>query len=247
LSRPVRTGDFTTNADRPGFYHETWYVESGDGTGWAYDHVVLNPHGLLNTHLDGLNHVAIDGTFYGGAPAYGPPSDGVDGLAPSGLLTRAVYVDIPALRGKPWADTPVGGTDIEDALGQAGVALESGDALLLDMGRDRFEAAHGYPLGRAGTDTHSGGGLSSEGAAWVARHDVSVLAWDMLDSHEARQSRASAHVLTWAIGLLLLDNCDFGELRRSVGSGTRVAGALVLAALAIPGANGVNCNPLVVT
>ena len=51
----------------------------------------------------------------------------------------------------------------------------------------------------------------------------------------------------WAIGLLLLDNCDFSALRRAHGRGTRVAGALVVSLLAVEGANGVNLNPLVLT
>ena len=60
-------------------------------------------------------------------------------------------------------------------------------------------------------------------------------------------AHASAHVLTWAIGLVLLDNCDFAALRRAYGRGTRVAGALVVSLLAIEGANGVNLNPLVLS
>ena len=64
---------------------------------------------------------------------------------------------------------------------------------------------------------------------------------------EAKAAHASAHILTWAIGLLLLDNCDFAALRRAHGPGTKVAGALVVALLAVEGANGVNLNPLVLS
>jgi hypothetical protein len=46
---------------------------------------------------------------------------------------------------------------------------------------------------------------------------------------------------------LLLDNCDFAALRRAHGPGTKVAGALVVALLAVEGANGVNLNPLVLS
>jgi hypothetical protein len=52
-------------------------------------------------------------------------------------------------------------------------------------------------------------------------------------------------ILTWAIGLLLLDNCDFAALRRARGQATQVAGALVVSLLAVEGANGANLNPLV--
>jgi len=247
LARPLAGGDYNTSAARPGFRHETWYQPAPDGTGWGQDHLVLNPHGLQNTHLDALNHVAVDGTFYGSRPVTEREQGSADVLAPGGLVTRAVHVDIPHHRGTEWADRPVDGADIDAALAGAGLTVEPGDAICLDMGRDRFEAARGHMLGGPETEQDAGGGLSSDGARWVAEHQVSILAWDMLDSREAKATHASAHVLTWAIGLLLLDNCDFAALRRAHGPGTKVAGALVVSLLAVEGANGVNLNPLVLT
>jgi hypothetical protein len=162
-------------------------------------------------------------------------------------VTRAVYVDIPHHRGTDWADRPVDGADIDAALAEAGIVVMPGDAICLDMGRDRFEAASGHPLGGPESEQDAGGGLSADGARWVAEHPVSILAWDMLDSARAKAEHASAHILTWAIGLQLLDNCDFAALRRGHARGTRVAGALVVSLLAVEGANGVNLNPLVLT
>jgi kynurenine formamidase len=199
----------------------------------------------MNTHIDALNHVALNGTYYGGRPYDAPEQGSADVLAPDGLVARAVFVDIPALRGTDWADTPVTGADIDAALGAAGLTFERGDALCLDMGRDRFETASGHVLGGPESEDDAGGGLSSDGARWVAEHGVSMLAWDMLDSREAKATRASAHVLTWAIGLLLVDNCDFAALRAVLGGGTQIAGALVVAPLVVKGANGVNLNPII--
>jgi hypothetical protein len=248
LARPLLGADYNTTAERPGFRHETWYRPAPDGTGWGQDHLVLNPHGLQNTHLDALNHVAVDGTFYGGRPVTDAEQGSADVLGPDGLVTRAIYVDIPGYRGTEWADRPVDGADIDAALAGAGLVLEPGDALCLDMGRDRFEATRGHLLGGPETEQDAGGGLSGDGARWVAEHQVSVLAWDMLDSREAKATHASAHILTWAIGLLLLDNCDFAALRLARGGqGTGVAGALVVSLLAVEGANGVNLNPLVLS
>jgi hypothetical protein len=245
LARPLRGNDYNATPEHPGFAHEIWYVPTEDGMGWGQDHVVLNCHGLLNTHLDGLNHVAVNDTFYGGRPVDSPEVGSVDVIARSGLLARAVYVDVQALRGSQWADRPVTGDDIDAALAGAGVTFERGDALVLDMGRDRFEAAAGHPLGGPESDTDAGGGVSSEGARWIAEHGVSMLVWDMLDSCNAKLTHASAHVLTWAIGLLLVDNCDFGALRAAIGPGSQVAGAVVVAPLVIEGANGSNLNPLI--
>ena len=120
LARPLLGGDYNTTADRPGFRHETWYRPDADGTGWGQDHLVLNPHGLQNTHLDALNHVAVDGTFYGGRPVADTGQGSADVLAPDGLVTRAIYVDIPHHRGTDWADRPVDGADIDAALAGPG-------------------------------------------------------------------------------------------------------------------------------
>ena len=245
LARPLRGNDYNSTPEHPGFAHEIWYVPTPDGMGWGQDQVVLNCHGLLNTHIDGLNHVAVNDTFYGGRSVEDPDQGSVDVLARSGLLTRAVYVDVPSLHGTGWAARPVTGEDLDSALHDAGVTFERGDALVLDMGRDRFEATSGHPLGGPESDTDAGGGLSAEGARWVAEHGVSMLVWDMLDSCEAKLTHASAHVLTWAIGLLLVDNCDFQALRAAIGRGARVAGAAVIAPIVVEGANGVNVNPLI--
>ena len=245
LARPLRGNDYNSTPEHPGFAHEIWYVPTPDGMGWGQDQVVLNCHGLLNTHIDGLNHVAVNDTFYGGRSVEDPDQGSVDVLARSGLLTRAIYVDVPSLHGTGWAQRPVTGDDLDGALGDAGVTFERGDALVVDMGRDRFEASSGHPLGGPESDTDAGGGLSAEGARWVAEHGVSMLVWDMLDSCEAKLTHASAHVLTWAIGLLLVDNCDFQALRAAIGRGSRVAGAVVIAPIVVEGANGVNVNPLI--
>jgi hypothetical protein len=245
LCRRVQGNDYNSTPDRPGFDHSIDYRAADDGLGWGGDHLRLDAHGLQNTHIDALNHVAVGGTYYGGRPVDSPAQGSIDVLAPSGVLTRAIYVDIPTLNGTAWASEPVTGRHLEAALSSAGLVLQSGDALCLDMGRDRFEAASGHMLGGPETEDDAGGGLSSDGARWIAEHAVSILAWDMLDSREAKADHASAHVLTWAVGLLLVDNCDFGALRAVLGAGTQVAGALVLAPLPVEGANGANVNPLI--
>ena len=73
--------------------------------GWGQDHLVLNCHGLLNTHLDALNHVAVNDTFYGGRPVDSPEVGSVDVIARSGLLARAVYVGFNVDGLKPFRET----------------------------------------------------------------------------------------------------------------------------------------------
>lgn len=245
LARPLEAdGDDATPA-YPGYVHSSEYRAAPDGLGWGLAHLHLDPHGMQNTHLDALNHVAVAGTFYGDRPVDGPDQGSVDVLAASGVVARAVYVDIPTLHGTAWATRPVTGSDIDTALTHAGIRLEPGDALCIDMGRDRFEHAVGHRLGGPESAEDAGGGLSEDAARWIADHPVSLIAWDMLDSREAKEAHATAHILGWAIGLPLVDNCDFAALRTELGPGTRLAGAIVLAPIAVPGANGVNLNPLI--
>ncbi|GAB3596080.1 cyclase family protein [Microbacterium tumbae] len=230
LSRPLSDDDFTAAESAVVLRHERELLDGGDGIGWSLSHLRLDPHGLQNTHLDALNHVAVGGTYYGGRSVDDPRQGSIDVLAGSGVITRAVYVDIPALRETEWADRPVEGDDIQAALQASGVEFLPGDALCLDMGRDRFEASAGRMLGGPESPEDAGGGLAESGARWVADNGVSVLAWDMLDSREAKAAHATAHILGWAIGLPLVDNCD------SRPCAPRSAGA--------PGSPGRSCSPL---
>ncbi len=70
-----------------------------------------------------------------------------------------------------------------------------------------------------------------------------MLCWDFLDAALTRPGHSNAHSLTWAIGQLLVDNCDFSALS-ALGIGSGVVGALVVAPLALPGATGCVVDPL---
>jgi kynurenine formamidase len=241
LSRDLRQGPNTRKDGAPSFELEVHWTDGP--IGMASDHVELDCHGRVNTHLDGLNHISVDGTFASGWAAPG----GGDGPEISdfrdGLVTRGVYVDVPAGRGTSWVDPaePVTADDIERSLVRGGITFEPGDALLLDMGRDRFEAAGASdPDGRIS-------GLGRSGAEWVADHGVSLLCWDFLDAMHPDEPLITGHGLIWAIGLLLVDNCDFGRLRAALAAeaGHPPVGLLVVSPLPIEGGTGSNVNPLV--
>ena len=247
LCREMAEGASSRGDGRPAFRLDVFYSEGPIGMG--SDHLELDCHGVINTHLDGINHIALDGTFYGGYPVGQPGAPSIAELARDGIVTRAVYIDVPALRGLPWVDAgaPVMGADFDRALARGGVTFEAGDALLVDMGRDRFEAA-----GPVTTPDHRPG-IGEDGARWIESHGVSVVCWDFLDAFGGDEPRAPVHLLNWAIGLVLVDNCDFARLRAAqrtepadgAAEGAAATGALVLAPLPIPGATGCNVSPLV--
>jgi kynurenine formamidase len=239
LARPLAPTTSARRDERPAYALEVFYTEGPIGMG--SDHLELDCHGLVNTHVDGLNHLAIDGCWYGGWPVDATDGPSIEHFAPGGIVTRAVHVDIAAARGVDFvtADAPVTAGDIERALAAAGVTFEPGDALLLDMGRDRFESA-GH--------TYTGSprpGLGLSGARWVAEQGVSVLCWDFLDAGHPDEPSITGHGLNWAIGLVLVDNCSFAALREAAGAAGRHVGALVLGVLPLVGGTGCNVNPVV--
>jgi kynurenine formamidase len=155
-----------------------------------------------------------------------------------------VFVDVPKVRATPWvdADAPVEAADIDTALRQTGVTFESGDALLLYMGRDRYEdQGNAFDGLREG---HVMPGVGSSAAEWIADNHVSMLCWDFLDSNHPSQPFVCVHRLIWAIGLLLVDNCELGAAARAAAANSTAVGGLVVAPLAIPGGTGCSVRPL---
>lgn len=210
----------------------------------ASDHVEIDCHGLHSTHVDALNHMGRDRTWYGGWAIDDPAGPSVVDLAAAGLVTRAVLADIPAVRGTEWVDPdqPVTGDDIDAALAAGGVDFRPGDALLLCMGRDRWEAAGNVYASSVGDPPPPGAGLGA--AEWIADRGAAIVGWDFLDSGHASQPPGAVHMLIWAIGLVLIDNCDFAAARAALRAAGTGAGLLVVAPLRIPGATGATVDPL---
>jgi kynurenine formamidase len=238
LSRPLSSAGNPRNDNRPGYVLETYFTDGPIAMGG--DHLELTCHGMANTHIDGLNHIGLDGTWYGGFSSSDPEAYSVVEFARQGLFTRGVYIDVPAVHGTEWVqpDRPVTGADIEAALAATGTDFQPGDALIVDMGRDRFEAA-GVTLEWGGTHP----GLGGDAARWIVEHGVSMVCWDFLDAVHPDEPPAPVHLLIWAIGLVLVDNCDHSRLRAALEPGRGTCG-LAVAPLPIVGGTGNNVNPL---
>jgi kynurenine formamidase len=242
LARPLVAQPSPRADDRAGFKVEVFYTDGPIGMG--SDHVEFDCHGRANTHLDSINHISVDRTWYCGWDVEGTDGPSVAHLADHGLVTRGVLIDLPALRGADWVDpdSPVTAEDIEAGLAKGGVGFEPGDALILYMGRDRFEAA-----GHLYEDLRSGRSMPGPGwsaARWIVEHDVSLLCWDFLDSSHPSEPAASVHLLIWAVGLLLVDNCHLAAAAAATRASGAITGNLVVAPLAIPGGTGCLVRPL---
>lgn len=225
------------------------YAAGGTGRmiGAGSDRVEITCHGYGFTHMDAPNHLMVDRTFYGAAGFGADPPPDAAGLAAQCFFTRAVLADVTAARGTPWVspDEPVTGADIERAL--QGTVVTPGDALLLYMGRDRYEAA-GHPVGagQTGAPGDRRPGVGEDGARWIADHGVSVLLWDLQDAVHDAHTAYSVHRLIAAIGLVLVDNCHLGEAAGTLAGAGRATAALVVQPLGLPGATGSVVEPYLV-
>ena len=248
LSRPLQPGaSVRADEPRPTFALQTFARSSRPGHTTGSDWIEVDCHGMANTHLDGLAHVGLDGSWHGGQPAAAPGTDRGESLligSATGIATRAVCLDITAHRNAAWADgEPVGAPDLDAALAAAGTGLEPGDAVLVYMGRDAYEA-NGHVYGPIGKHPAGRPGLGSSGAQWLAERRVSLLCWDFLDAYGPGLDLLPAHAVTWAIGLVLIDNCHLGPAMRALAKAGSQAGLLMLGPLRIHGATGSVVNPV---
>jgi kynurenine formamidase len=212
------------------------------------DQLTIDMHGMVNTHIDGLNHFGLDDTWHDGTPtvlADGMPS--IVDWADTGLATRAIFLDIPALRNTRWteAGAPVTAKDLDQAVAAAGVKFESGDAIILYMGREEYEREHPtYAFVQNYSELRPG--IGKDGSRWLAERNVSLVLWDFMEATGPDESPYSVHVLIWARGLILVDNCDMAAARRALSNRREKTGLLTVAPLMLPRATGCPVNPLLV-
>lgn len=247
LSRPLAAEPPLIVEGDPTRFEFASTVHSKGRTFSGRDHVELAIHGFQNTHVDALNHFGVDETWYGGVAADdGTPEValGIDGWAKhGGLVTRGVVADVPGWRNVDYVpfDDRVTGQELDQILAAAGEDFLPGDALLLHMGRDLFEEQH------AGSDAvRYGRAVEPSVAEWLADHGASVLCWDFLDSGGAGTpdyGTMPVHLMIWAIGIALVDNCSFAQLIPAVRAQGSYAGLLTVAPLWIKGATGSCVNP----
>jgi kynurenine formamidase len=246
LARELVPGESLRKDSSPAFSVEFFYTEepvgtwAGPGAGTGTDHLRLDCHGIGVTHMDALRHTAIDHTFYGGIDVDDPDASSTWEQR-DGVFTRAFYIDFPALRGTPWVeiDEPVTGREIEAAISGTGLSLERGDALALNMGRHNWEAA-GHPMSSLRRP-----GLGEDAAHWLSTQPVSMICWDFLDVKNGCDAVAAVHLLNWAQGLILVDNCTFAEACEVLPGPVCVVAVIVLP-LPIRGATGCAVNPLLI-
>jgi kynurenine formamidase len=132
------------------------------------------------THWDALAHVSYEGRLYNGIAASvvderGAGRLGIEHFGP--VVSRGVLADVARVHGVGHFDDghAVTGDDLDAAMAQAGVSVESGDVLLVRTGQMHFLRA-GDPA-RFGNPSP---GLSTQSVEWLHDHDVAAVATDTL-------------------------------------------------------------------
>jgi kynurenine formamidase len=227
-------------------YLSVTFKQSGE-VSISADEVRVMPHGLSATHIDSIGHFRVGGRCFGMGPSEGDADDGpsIADWASKGILTRALFLDVAAVRGTAYVDpmTPVSGADLEAAVGGSGTTIEGGDALIVYMGRDAFEA-QGHVVMPLSTAPPGRPGIGEDGARWLAGQPLSALCWDFVDGYAGGARTAYVHLLIWAMGLALIDNCELGGVRSAMSDRQEKTGMLVVAPLFVPGASASLVNPL---
>jgi kynurenine formamidase len=235
--------------DSPPF--EQKLLSHGDtpGASGANDAISVAYHGFTVTHLDALCHLFHNGKMYNSYSQKEVKATGAGRLAvlnlKDGIFTKAVLMDMPRLLGVRFlaGDRRIYPADLEAWERKAGVRAGKGDAILIRTGRPVRRATQGpWKI------MENSAGLDVSCMKWLKERDVAVigsdLALDALPSGSA-EVQLPVHLLSIvAMGMPILDNCDFEAVSEAAAHRKRWEFALSVAPLAVSGGTGSPVNPL---
>ena len=226
-------------------------AEAGPGLAFGMDRIDMNIHGNVDSHIDGLCHVIFDGALYNGVDAGTITDSGAAELsiesAAEGIVGRGVLLDVPGTRGVPWLE-PGDHVTPDDVLAterDEAVHVGRGDILLVHVGHRQRRNERG-PWDAA----TSRAGLHPEVVPLLAERQVAVLGSD--GNSDTAPSVADGvdfpvHVLAInALGLMLLDYLQFGDLVPACRDARRWSFLCVIAPLRLPTGTGSPINPIAV-
>lgn len=221
------------------------------------DQLSIIAHGYTDTHLDAFGHHFHDGLMYNGFSAADHVSM-AEGLSrgaiaafETGVFTRGVLVDIPAMRGVAYLEpgTPIYADDIEAWEQYAGVRIGPGDAVFFRTGRWQTEAERG-PWDIA----NLAAGLDASVIPWLRERDISLVgtesAMSVMPLPPTTQltnpdDYLPAHNFALVtLGMPLIDNADLDALAETARSLGRYTFLFTVAPIRVTTATGALVNPV---
>ncbi|MFO1094910.1 MAG: cyclase family protein [Planctomycetaceae bacterium] len=232
----------------PPFLHKMVLPKDEEITA-ASDEYTVSYHGFTQTHMDGLCHLLYKGKMYNGFSQKEITERGAGKLAVAnareGIFTRCVLMDIPKLLGVRFLEGKfaIYPSHLEAWEKAAGIKVESGDVVLIRTGR----WSRAKTEGQWDVMTNSAG-LHASCLPWLKSRDVAVvgsdLALDVLPSGVEGFELPVHWVVVVAMGMPILDNCDFEALSEACEARQRWSFLLTVAPLVVPGGTGSPINPL---
>ena len=234
-------------ADNPSPLGHAMQATPEQAGGWATDTWNIMFHGFAHSHIDALCHLAREGKYYNGFAMAETTAEGcgkvsVDNIG-DGIFTRAVLMDIPKLKGRPWLEPgeAVVVADLEAWEKQAGVKVGSGDALLIHTGRWSRRTEHGPNVGGYA-------GLHATTVPWLKARDVAVVGTDAgLDVYPSGVEGVGApvHLLVLtALGMPILDTMDLTAVAAAAAERKRWTFLLTAAPIRVPKGTGSPINAI---
>jgi kynurenine formamidase len=216
----------------------TQWPDRGDGWEAVCDRIELDIHGHTSmTHIDATSHFTSDVQ-----PSPPDDSDKLLSMARTGLVSRGVLIDVPAVLGESTTGRIITLEDVEKVVSQTGLVLEPGDALYINLGR-REPARSDVSLGSEST-----AGLSIECAEWLSSFQPSVVVTD--EGLDPFPSEVEGMLVPWHVLLLtvlqipLIDRAMMTRLSAACQTLRRWEFLSVIAPLPFPGASGSPVNPM---
>ena len=252
LAAPIE-GEVTPDNPEPARHHlkQPLAAEADRGVRFSLDQIDMNIHGNADSHIDALCHVIFDGELYNGVRADADGDIGAVELsiatAADGIVGRGVLLDIPRSRGVAWLE-PGDHVTVDDLLAaerDQKVHVGRGDILLVRVGHRERRRERG-PWNAAQLRA----GLHPEVVPLLAERQIAVLGSD--GNGDTAPSLTDGvdfpvHVLAVnALGMMLLDYLDFGNLMPVCEEAARWSFLCVIAPLRLPAGTGSPINPIAV-
>lgn len=224
-------------------------AKEGEEIASCGDEFSVQYHGFTQTHMDALCHLFYKGKMYNGFSQAAVTSEGAGKLAVAqarnGIFTRCVLMDLPKLSGARYlkGGQSIYPEDLDAWEKQAGLTIEPGDAVLFRTGRwTRREIEGEWEIMK------DSAGLHASCLPWLKHRDVAVvgsdLALDVLPSGVEGFELPVHWVTITAMGVPILDNCDFEQLSEACNGRRRWTFLLTAAPLVVEGGTGSPINPL---
>ena len=232
-------------------FRHTVSVGRFSGHAVAGDDYGVQYHGFAHSHIDGLPHFAHKGKLYNGfgfdtIKPTGATKLGIH-VAKNGIVARGVLVDMPWFKGVDYLEpgTAITAQDLEAWEEKTGVAVGSGDVLLVRTGRwerVRQKGQWNFLQGAAG--------MHASVALWLKERDVALIGCDgvsdVMPSGVEGLANPLHELVLVGLGLRILDNLDLDEAAAAAASRERWTFMFVGAPLRVVGGTGSPLNPLAV-